>query len=36
MDEISYEERGDVATLTSERDDEWIQSDSVVVLTDWA
>jgi len=35
MDEISYEERGDVAALTSESDGEWIQSDSVVVLTDW-
>ena len=36
MDEISYEESNDTATLTSDIDGEWIQSDSIVVLSDWA
>jgi hypothetical protein len=35
MDEISYQESGDMAILASETDGEWIQSDSIVVLSDW-
>jgi len=35
MDEISYEERGGTAMLTSDIDGEWIQCDSIVVLSDW-
>ena len=35
MDEISYQERDGLATLTSDEDGEWIQSDSVVALGDW-
>lgn len=36
MDEIAYEEQGNVAILASDADNEWIQSDSIVVLEDWA
>jgi len=36
MDEITYTENNDAAILTSEIEGEWIQSDSVIVLSDWA
>ena len=36
MQEIAYEEYGNAAILSSTADDEWIQSDSIVVLDDWA
>ena len=36
MKEIAYEERDNAAILSSAADDEWIQSDSIVVLADWA
>jgi len=36
MDEIAYEENGELAMLTSETDGEWIQSDSIVLLSDWS
>lgn len=36
MDEISYQERDGLATLATEDDGEWIQSDSVMMLDDWA
>ena len=35
MDEIAYREYGGTATLASEIDGEWIQSDSIVMLPDW-
>jgi hypothetical protein len=36
MKQIAYEENGEFAKLSSGADGEWIQSDSVVVLPDWA
>jgi hypothetical protein len=36
MKEIAYEESDDSAILSSTADGEWIQSDSIVVLADWA
>jgi len=36
MDEIAYEEAGDRAILSTTADGEWIQSDRIVVLADWA
>lgn len=36
MNVIAYEEVDDSAILSSAADGEWIQSDSIVVLSDWA
>jgi len=36
MDEIAYEERGDKALFSTTADEEWIASDSIVILADWA
>ena len=36
MREIAYEQVGDTATLATEVDGEWMASDSILMLADWA
>lgn len=36
MDELEYEETEDTLILTSDGEGEWVESDSVVVVSDWA
>lgn len=35
MGDVRYEETEDTAILRTERDTEWVESDSVVRLADW-
>jgi hypothetical protein len=36
MSDVEYRENGDTALLTTDNQGEWIESNSIVLLSEWA